>query len=145
MVSGRQGRLSVHHGGLRMRSELQRRGKGARKAAVEAEVSVSRGAEGSEKLWWWCVCVSWGVSKSECLVSCRLRHCSIQEKGGERERESNRHEVWGGGTQRKRDRERGKGGRKHECLFGDDLNPLPTLSSIPLPVFMLLYIFDFTL
>lgn len=56
------------------------------------------------------VCVRWGVSKNECPMSCRLKHCSIQERGGERERESNRHKVWGGGTQRKRDREREKGG-----------------------------------
>lgn len=32
------------------------------------------------------VCVRWGVSKRECLMSCRLRHCSIQARGGERER-----------------------------------------------------------
>lgn len=35
-----------------------------KEAAVDAEVSVSRGAEGSEKLWWWwwwrCVCALGG-------------------------------------------------------------------------------------
>lgn len=57
------------------------------------------------------VCVSWGVSKSECLVSCRLRHCSIQEKGGEREREREQQtrSVGRGDTKKKRQRERKRG------------------------------------
>lgn len=57
------------------------------------------------------VCVSWGISESECLVSCRLRHCSIQEKGGEREREREQQtrSVGRGDRKKKRQRERKRG------------------------------------
>lgn len=65
------------------------------------------------------VCVSWGVSESECLVSCRLRHCSIQEKGGEREREREQQtrSVGRGGQKEKETEREEKGGESmNVCL-----------------------------
>lgn len=58
------------------------------------------------------VCVSWGVSESECLVSCRLRHCSIQEKGGERERERATDTKCGEGGHKEKETEREEKGEK---------------------------------
>lgn len=67
-----------------------------------------------------------------------MRNCGGGGGGGvpapyRRREVRERDRVLGRGTRR------GEMGRKRECLFGDDVNPLPTLSSILLPLFMLVY------